>query len=156
MKIRHGFVSNSSSSSFIVVFPSEPKNVEDLQKMMFGDLVEIQSIYDNDIFYSANEIAKTVWNDMKTGNKPTRKHAREVSMCGTMDLEDSPSYNSYKNFEEYLKASEIFAKNKFKKFMRKNEIFYIFKYSDNDGDYSSFLEHNGIFDNLKHLRISHH
>ena len=36
MKIRHGFVSNSSSSSFVVAFPHKPETVEDLKGMMFG------------------------------------------------------------------------------------------------------------------------
>ena len=35
MKIRNGFVSNSSSSSFIVVFDKRPDSVEELKDMMF-------------------------------------------------------------------------------------------------------------------------
>ena len=35
MKIRNGFVSNSSSSSFILVFPDEPYSVEKVKDMMF-------------------------------------------------------------------------------------------------------------------------
>ena len=35
MKIRSGFVSNSSSSSFIVVFDEAPKSASHLKDMMF-------------------------------------------------------------------------------------------------------------------------
>lgn len=35
MKTRNGFISNSSTSSFIVLFPHKPKNLDDLKKMMF-------------------------------------------------------------------------------------------------------------------------
>jgi len=35
LKTRNGFVSNSSSSSFIVLLPNKPKNVSDLKRMMF-------------------------------------------------------------------------------------------------------------------------
>ncbi|HMZ46899.1 MAG TPA: gliding motility-associated C-terminal domain-containing protein [Chitinophagaceae bacterium] len=37
MKIRNGFVSNSSSSSFIVLFPKEPKNATDVKNMLFKE-----------------------------------------------------------------------------------------------------------------------
>ncbi len=35
MKIRNGFVSNSSSSSFVVAFPEKPKTEQELRDMMF-------------------------------------------------------------------------------------------------------------------------
>jgi len=37
MKIRNGFVSNSSSSSFIVLLKHKPKDVKDLMNMLFPD-----------------------------------------------------------------------------------------------------------------------
>jgi len=37
MKIRSGFVSNSSSSSFLVFFPKEIKNKEELYKLMWNE-----------------------------------------------------------------------------------------------------------------------
>ena len=36
MKIRNGFVSNSSSSSFVVILPKEPIGFNDLKEFMFG------------------------------------------------------------------------------------------------------------------------
>ena len=37
MKIRNGFVSNSSSSSFVVAFPKMPKDVQELKQILFWD-----------------------------------------------------------------------------------------------------------------------
>ena len=45
MKIRNGFVSNSSSSSFIVAFPEKPKSAEHVRKMMFGDETDFPNPY---------------------------------------------------------------------------------------------------------------
>lgn len=36
MKIRNGFVSNSSSSSFILAFPNEPCSVNEIKELVFG------------------------------------------------------------------------------------------------------------------------
>ena len=50
MKIRQGFVSNSSSSSFIVAFKGrKPKSYEALRKLMFPELKDEDhlTVYDN-------------------------------------------------------------------------------------------------------------
>jgi hypothetical protein len=68
MKIRTGFVSNSSSSSFIVAFAKVPESQEELQQMLFGD-DEKFSIY-GDTFLTA-DVAAVVWRDLKVA-KPIR------------------------------------------------------------------------------------
>jgi len=66
MKSRSGFVSNSSSSSFIVGFDEKPRSAAFLRKLLFGDMEFIQ-YYDNS--YSTAEIAQTIFNDLK-GARP--------------------------------------------------------------------------------------
>ncbi|KKK77527.1 hypothetical protein LCGC14_2852710, partial [marine sediment metagenome] len=57
MKIRQGFISNSSSSSFIVAFPKIPKNQNELQTMLFGDKESYGTPWQN---WPAQQVASTV------------------------------------------------------------------------------------------------
>lgn len=41
MKVRSGFISNSSSSSFIVGFEKKPASVKELQEMLFDKEIEV-------------------------------------------------------------------------------------------------------------------
>lgn len=61
MKTRKGFVSNSSSSSFIVAFPKpiEEMSVEDVRQLMFGEQKNTEDVYGDDLF-SMEQIAKVV------------------------------------------------------------------------------------------------
>ena len=64
MKHRPGFVSNSSSSSFVVAFDKIPENVKELQHMLFGN-EKIFAGYENG--YPVEEIAAIVFEDMSKG-----------------------------------------------------------------------------------------
>jgi len=85
MKIRSGFVSNSSSSSFIVGFPKLPSSPEELEKMMFDESGLVQP-YDFSQGTPTIEIAKRVFSDMSKDNwkaaRLNKRKAVEVVMCG--------------------------------------------------------------------------
>ncbi len=65
MKVRQGFVSNSSSSSFIVSFKKKPKTKKDVYKEMFNERYYIIDYYDIEK-KSTEQISDIVFNDLKT------------------------------------------------------------------------------------------
>ena len=62
MKIRSGFVSNSSSSSFVVAFDKLPKHIDELQKTLFGD-EQSWSMYDYK--FDTRSISEVVLRDIR-------------------------------------------------------------------------------------------
>ncbi len=172
MKIRNGFVSNSSSSSFLVVFPREPKSAEEVRTMLFDENEKLYGYYDDN--YSVQHVAETVWSDI-CSQTPNDIQAAKEELEG-FDSVGSPEYDDFKHlpekevWEAYNNALKIYAGKKMKEFfnIRKlklqkinNEtvetgVLYIFEFSDNDGSYNAALEHGNLFNKLKYIRISKH
>ena len=172
MKIRSGFVSNSSSSSFLVIFPREPKSAEDVRTILFDENQTMYGYYDDD--YTVQQVSETVWSDI-CNQTPNDIQAAKEELEG-YDSIGSPEYDDFKHlpkdevWDAYNCALKIYAGKKMKEFfnLRKlklqkinNEsvesgVLYIFEFSDNDGSYNSALEHGDLFNKVKHIRISKH
>lgn len=60
MKIRNGFVSNSSSSSFLVIFPHAPASKEDIKDMLFGDGYTMDDLWDGN---TLEELSQRIFSD---------------------------------------------------------------------------------------------
>lgn len=64
MKKRYGFVSNSSSSSFVVAFPHKPKDVDDLMSMMgYEDGYDVTA-WGGDESVSSRTVAEIIFNSI--------------------------------------------------------------------------------------------
>lgn len=107
MKIRSGFVSNSSSSSFIVGFPSIPGSPESLEVMMFGKPTEIQP-YDFVDPTPSIEIAKRVFRDMSAGDfktaRLTKRKAMDVLQEGSFPGQPPYDYRKERKPDKIRKA----------------------------------------------------
>ena len=180
MKIRTGFISNSSSSSFIIAFAHKPKSVADLKEMMFGKQEwHYTGIYgddDEDRDVSTQIIAEAVFEDVK--KKATKKEVYRSLRNGYfkpymipelfpgMYMSDT-RHLSYQNEEEKKEIDRIHEEERKTNDARAMAIsegfvnghdgkyIVVLRYSD-EGSFGSILEHSGIFKRLDHIRTSYH
>lgn len=160
MKTRNGFVSNSSSSSFVVGFKKDqlPKNAEEMRKLLYGELKEVGEWGE---FISTERLAKRVWEDFEKQEPATPEVIME-NLCSRdyldLDYDDFKTEDDRIDFDAYHLEQEILANKETERIIKENPnlVFYVFSYSDGDGSFCSNLEHCGTFDKLFNIRISHH
>jgi len=158
VKIRNGFVSNSSSSSFIVCFPKRPETAEEVRQLMFGDLEYMSHPYEFGAV-DTKQIAETVFADLKPQRAATFNKVIKIlkrGWDGPPNLLDDYFYDRITH-EEFKQKQDDWAQAQAEKFMDECKgIIYIFRYGDDDGSYFAALEHGEIFRNLKYYRVSQH
>ena len=96
MKVRTGFVSNSSSSSFVIGLPAMPKTWEELHLILFGqpeekvfvpDWIRPENAEDEQFQYGSHSIAQNMFNQMEDQTPVSDKTLSKV--C---DPEKSPKW----------------------------------------------------------------
>lgn len=163
MKIRNGFVSNSSSSSFIVAFDKDPESSEELRKIIFGN----EKTHEG---YSTTEIADYVFADIKqqrVNRDRINLISPEMIVCAEVGGNSERIVNRFlpdlcktdsDTYWEIVRYLEEIEDNSFGDFItdNKGKIFYRFEFGDEGGKFFGMLEHSDIFHKLKHKRIFHH
>jgi hypothetical protein len=64
MKIRNGFVSNSSSSSFIIALEKKPESKEEVKEIFFPNK-RLTSLVDKESTYNVSEAVNDIWLQIK-------------------------------------------------------------------------------------------
>jgi len=178
MKIRQGFVSNSSSSSFVVAFTREPKSVDDVKEMMFAERQEFSSPWNwEDKYWPTEDVAITIWNAIQNQKSNQKTEMLDSIRHGWFEIygklkghadynyDNDIDWNTEEGRQKYNdeakkrdNENEKRAKAILKQFMKDNSdaTFYVFEFSDNDGSYFSALEHGNVFRKLNHIQTSYH
>lgn len=89
MKTRSSFVSNSSSSSFIIALNKIPKSVEDVKREIFPDNDENEIIACYDESKKVREICERVFKDLKD-KKPIRSEKKIIDEIASGFFEGFP------------------------------------------------------------------
>jgi len=108
MKIRNGFVSNSSSSSFILKLPHYPTSYQDMKKMLLGDEDPMVLTYYDDEAFPTRRIIEIIYNDVidelgQNRNNSIESISGEEFSISEYSLDEYDSKITSSNKEEYNK-----------------------------------------------------
>ena len=159
MKVRKGFVSNSSSSSFIVAFPKDFDQTADSIKKLLFDGVDVVAIYDDSL--STDTAASIIAKDLE-GQMPNDK-AKIMNALSHGHLSGSPSFDDFKlsdgniDWEAYSQAGKKYVEAYLQRILAETEDsnLFIFEYAD-DTSTGTVMEHGGVFNSVPHVCVSNH
>jgi len=167
MKFKTDFVTNSSSSSFIVAFDKIVKDFEDVKYLINREGKARQVLKDclaqkPKKIKLSQSLINTVKEDLSHGYMGVDYIKFQEQFCERERITSNelyinrPWYNAFT--DEYNKVNEKVYLEKAIKFIKENEgkYLYVFSYADEDGEFMSEMEHGFTFSQLPHIQISQH
>lgn len=169
MKTRNGFVSNSSSSSFVIGLARKPETVEELKALMFpvGTPQGFDDPYHGDRHYLADEIAAQAFKDLAKANAIS--WPKFIEFAGRLGFEGEPEWPSgcydlpleertpilaaYDAAWGLASAAHV---EKTYGHLKGKMKFFKLTYGDHDGPFLTFMEHGDVFRNIFRIQISNH
>jgi len=173
MKTRLGFVSNSSSSSFVVAFDKTPESVIEMQQLLFDANQTMFSDLWSDDGWPVAEVAQEILRQIERKSALTTDDVVEIVRSGyiptiyaQVDKQFPCRYQPNQSREEI--EEEYAARDKLNDELsyefatdwllqddvRGKTVFEI--YLSDDSPLGCAMEHGDLFKRLPHIHVSHH
>lgn len=158
MKIRYGFVSNSSSMSFIVSFPNEIKTEDDINELIFQYLSDSYKIKDaGENVVNKIDIIKEILRQISVQKPNDEKKAIDI-LEGFIIIPKDVGPVWYKYNTKILSREALTlerAKDIVGKLKEEGQYFYTFTFDSSDYVYQAIAS-SLLFIDFKHIHILNH
>ena len=174
MKIRQGFVSNSSSSSFVISINTKGLSVDTIRERLFGYGYSDDIVNDYHGTVSVKRVCEILFHDIQDAMEENASNIEDLPLNEISESYMSNVWSeamdkfgfdgSWDEKQEYVNEKENDVRKSagdrlddWKRRYPDNDIVVI-EYGDGDGSLYSYLEHSGIVEKLGDVsvKVSHH